>query len=318
MIKPFLLALFVLIMSATSVLGQQKKTYVVKPGDTLYGISKTLSVSIAEIKNWNNLSSNSLSVGQELTYFEEAQQTPPPASSDEPLVTSAPVASNTFYTVKSGDNLYTIARIHNMTLAELKNLNNLTSDNIQVGQRLSVKEITVAPSVTEFSEDSSPQGVFTRYTVKRNETLSSILARFSMQQYELQALNPAIDLDRLDRGQTITILLPPSRTFPNPYLAKANLQDLGSLEVLTYSEDEFGKVTTSGELYNPERLTAAHSNIALGSLVYIERDNSEQGIYILINDRITTPGLKLSSKAFRMLGLSAEQPGSVAMYTNRQ
>ena len=43
------------------------KVYVVKPGDTLYSISKRYSVSIGDLKRWNYMYSNTISVGQKLT-----------------------------------------------------------------------------------------------------------------------------------------------------------------------------------------------------------------------------------------------------------
>ena len=45
-----------------------------------------------------------------------------------------------FYTVKSGDNLIRIAEAHDMSVNELKNSNDLNSDFIRVGQRLTVKK----------------------------------------------------------------------------------------------------------------------------------------------------------------------------------
>jgi|FLOH01.1.fsa_nt_gi flagellum-specific peptidoglycan hydrolase FlgJ len=43
-----------------------KSTYTVKKGETLYAISKKLGVTVEELKKWNNLDSNALSIGQEL------------------------------------------------------------------------------------------------------------------------------------------------------------------------------------------------------------------------------------------------------------
>jgi membrane-bound lytic murein transglycosylase D len=43
------------------------RTYIVKPGDTVYKISKALNVTAEEIKKWNNLADYNLKIGQELT-----------------------------------------------------------------------------------------------------------------------------------------------------------------------------------------------------------------------------------------------------------
>jgi LysM repeat protein len=203
-----------------------------------------------------------------------------------------------------------------MTIDQLKELNNLSSNNLRIGQRLAVKSVNIAPVVSEFSNESSPQGKFALYTLKNSDNLNSVLDRFEMTQPELKALNPQIDVTNLKLAKNITVLLPPSKSFANPYLEKADLQDLGSVSVMVYSDSDKGNATTNGELYNPDNLTAAHSNISIGSIIFVENPENGKGIYVRINDRITNSGLKLSHTAFRILGLVPNQPQSVSIYTD--
>ena len=124
-----------------SVFAQQKHTHTVKAGETLYSISKTLKVSVAELKSWNKLVSNDLAVGQQLTYFVDGNDVQPPNGElpDEPVKSLIEISTpqeNVYYTVKSGDNLTFIARRHNMSISELKELNNLETFFILV---LSIK-----------------------------------------------------------------------------------------------------------------------------------------------------------------------------------
>ena len=46
---------------------KQNRTHTVQKGDTLYSISKTYSVSVDDIKRWNYIYSDTISVGQKLT-----------------------------------------------------------------------------------------------------------------------------------------------------------------------------------------------------------------------------------------------------------
>ena len=94
-----------------------KIEYIVKSGDSLYKIANQYGVSVNEIKNYNNLNSNLLSIGQSLLI---------------------PTASNITYIVKSGDNLYSIANNFNTTVDEIKRKNNLSSNLLSVGQILLV------------------------------------------------------------------------------------------------------------------------------------------------------------------------------------
>jgi len=298
---------------------QEKKTYTVQQGDTFYSISKSLDVTVAELKEWNDINSNSLSIGQELIYFVVSDSAEPIEVDGEDantLISSEETSPNTYYLVKSGDTLYKIARENDMTIQQLRDLNNLSGDNLRIGQRLAVKSVSIAPVVSEFSEESSPQGKFVLYTLTDSDNLESILDRFEMTRSELKALNPQIDIEDLRLAKNITVLLPPSRNFDNPYLEKANLQDLGSVSALVYSDNEVGNATTNGELYNPEKLTAAHSNISIGSVIFVENPETGKGIYVRINDRITNSGLKLSHSAYRILGITTENQQSVSIYTD--
>ena len=299
---------------------QTKQTYLVKAGDTFFSISQELDVTVTELKEWNNIDSNTLEIGQELIYYipqavDSLAPTVTPVDTTS-LITIKPNSTNTFYLVKSGDSLYKIALDNDMTIAELKAINNLTSDNLRIGQRLAIKSESIAPVVSEFSSESTPQGRFVLYTLESGDDLAFILDKFEMTKEELKALNPEINLDNLSLAKNITVLLPPSRDYPNPYLDKANLQDLGTVSVSTYPNTTDIITTTNGELYNPEELTAAHSNISLGTIIYIENALSGRGIYVRINDRITEEGLKLSATAYRILGFDSLESPRALIYTD--
>jgi rare lipoprotein A len=72
--------------------------------------------------------------------------------------------------------------------------------------------------------------------------------------------------------------------------------------------------TTSGELYNPEQLTAAHPNMALGAVVFVENQQNKRGVYVKINDRFSGDGIKLSKKAYQLLDFNGSGPSIVSIY----
>ena len=84
-------------------------TYVVSKGDTLYGIAKKLDTTVDELKKLNNITNNMLSIGQVLKI--------PTKTVD--------VGDTDIYQVKSGDTLYSIAKKYNISVNELKGLNDL-------------------------------------------------------------------------------------------------------------------------------------------------------------------------------------------------
>jgi LysM repeat protein len=284
--------------------------YVVKAGETLYSISKRLNVEIEELRDWNELSDNALSIGQVLRYIPREWSTLTRETQNQAIETGASIIRSTevetteFYIVKSGDNLIRIAGAHDMSVVELKTLNGLESDFIRVGQRLTVKKVvdSVAPVAVNFEQGSAPQGAFLIYTVPPKLPLDSLLTTFQMSKKELAYLNPDVNIDRLDPGQKITILAPPTRSYANPYTKSASIIDVGQVAISVYEESDKANPTTTGELYNPEELTAAHATIRLGQVVYVENPVNGRGIYVRINDRTTQNVLQLSKQAYELLG----------------
>ncbi len=303
--------------------------HTVQAGETLFSISRRYNVSIAEIQQWNELDGTNIPLGTELTIFREESDTlsspggnlPPPSPEPEEResIVRQPDSSamNTYYTVRSGDSLYRIAIQHGLTVDELKQLNNLETDMLRVGQRLTVpSDRSSAPSVAEGDDSSTPQGKFTQYRVESGENGPDLLDKFNMSESELYALNPGLSMNQISAGQRVTVLLPPTRTYQNPYRTGSDLEDLGSVSVFRYSDNDVASPTTSGELYNPDQLTAAHPNIALGKVIFIENPANRRGIFVKINDRHSQDGLKLSSAAYDMLNYSSVEQARVTLFVD--
>ena len=132
--------------------------YTVKSGDSLWSISKKFGITVDELKSANNLSSNLLSVGQNLIIpGKEAQ-----ATGDE-------------YVVKKGDTLYSIARKYNTSVDNLKSINNITTDSLAIGQ------IIKLPSTSSTASDT--------YIVKKGDSLYSIARTYNTSVDKLKEIN---------------------------------------------------------------------------------------------------------------------------------
>lgn len=93
--------------------------YKVQSGDNLYDLAKKFGTSVSELKDLNNLKSDSLSINQELKV---------------PAVN----IGETTYTVKSGDSLYSVAKKFNTNVDSLKKKNGLGSTMLSIGQVLKI------------------------------------------------------------------------------------------------------------------------------------------------------------------------------------
>ena len=153
----------------------ERITYKVKSGDTLGKIAQNYRCTVAQIKRWNNLSSNNIRIGQRLVLYRGGKSSGSSASSSSSSSNSSSAATSgaSTYTVKSGDTLSGIAARHGVTLANLKAWNGLTSNNIKVGQKLKVKA-----SGSSAQSSSAGNGEYTTYTVKSGDSFYSIAQKY--------------------------------------------------------------------------------------------------------------------------------------------
>ncbi|WP_164682396.1 LysM peptidoglycan-binding domain-containing protein [Cyclonatronum proteinivorum] len=304
-----------------------RQIHTVGQGQTMFSISREYGVTVRELLEWNNLSSPDLRIGQRL-FLEPPSESPasaqpdsevqsPPAGERLSLEREAP--RYTYHTVRAGETLSGIARQHNISLTELRNLNSIRSDLISIGQQLVVGREVSAPRVTGLGVESTAQGRFFTHTVQRNESLASLLETHQMDEKDFQALNPGLTGRDMRTGLELVLLAPPTVSHANPYRVRnagaANNGNRDTMPATVYSSNMRGMVTTSGELYNPSQLTAAHPSLPLGSVVHLHNPDKNLGIFVLINDRTTDSRIRLSDAAFRALRLSESESPRVLIDT---
>ena len=148
-------------------------TYIVVKGDTLYSIAKKLDTTVEELKKLNNLNNNMLTIGQMLKV----------------PVKIVDVGDTDIYQVKEGDTLYSIANKYNISVNELKAINELDSDILSIGQILNVP---------------SGLSLVNTYIVTKGDTLYSVAKKFDTTVNEIKKLNN-LDNNMLSVGQKLLI-----------------------------------------------------------------------------------------------------------------
>ncbi|MGB6406234.1 MAG: LysM peptidoglycan-binding domain-containing protein [Planococcus donghaensis] len=167
----------------------EASTYTVKSGDTLWKIASSNNISVNQLLSWNNLSSNSIYPNQTIKVSAAATTVATPA---KPAVSSTPVTSANTYTVKSGDTLSNIARLHSTSVSSIQQLNKLSGSNIFPGQKLTVsgKAVTATPTTTVKVPTAAPTVSNTStYRVVSGDTLTNIAKRHNTSVSQLMSLN---------------------------------------------------------------------------------------------------------------------------------
>ena len=119
-------------------------THIIKTGDTLYDLSKQYNTTIEKIQNANGLKNHLIYPGQKLVIPETQQvkkQTSPPSQTEHK---NPDQTVKVIYTVRQGDCLFLIARRYGTSIQAIRSANNITSDLVQIGQKLIIP--TPSPS----------------------------------------------------------------------------------------------------------------------------------------------------------------------------
>lgn len=206
----------------TSSSAVKAQVHVVKRGETLTRIAEQYDTDVATLKRLNRMKSGELLVGQKLKLpsaassssaeVTESRPRPPVVDQPEPVVESRAAASaTTVHTVTRGETLLRIAEKYDTTLAELRSLNNLKRDQVNVGQKLKVPsgKAASAPVSSKSVPDSSKapsRGKLEVYQVQRGDTLGKIAARYAVSMETIKFANQMHN-NQVQVGQKLKIPL---------------------------------------------------------------------------------------------------------------
>lgn len=156
------------LLPAAGALAQEWQTHRVVRGENLTLIANRYDVTVQELRDWNDLRSDGLAIGQRLRI---------------------PVKGLEWYVVQPGDNLSTIADRFETTVEFLRSLNELTGSTLYPGQKLRLLPAPVDEAV---------------HVVKRGDNLSGIADRHGVSIAHLRRIND-LDGDRIFPGQKLRL-----------------------------------------------------------------------------------------------------------------
>lgn len=187
-----------------------KKYYVhtIESGNTLWGISRTYSVSVNDIKAANPSLGNTLQIGKEVLV--------PMAAVDQKEAKNPPVmeGDNLIHTVARGETLYGIAQRYKLAISDITEANpSAASGALQIGQKLKIpsKEVAgnpdaIKPAIEpDTPVDNGNDLKFIKHTVKAGETLYGIAKQYKTSVDTLTALNKVVISQGMKVGDVLVI-----------------------------------------------------------------------------------------------------------------
>ncbi|NLZ95913.1 MAG: transglycosylase SLT domain-containing protein [Bacteroidales bacterium] len=164
--------------------------YRVKRGDTLGAIARRNRTTVGQLQRMNGTSSTRLSIGQRLV----VSQTVKPVQVKEEFASSGEL-KNTYYRIRSGDTLGSLARRYGTTVSQLKQMNSMKSTRLSIGKSLVVKQERVEPKPEP--EDNKKEVVKTRKVYPKVNTSPMLKSENIIEEY-INRVNEENDKDLYD------------------------------------------------------------------------------------------------------------------------
>lgn len=245
----------------------------VKPSETLFSISRQYNVKVDDLKRWNNLTGNLISVGQQLIIKSISSETPVLAENNQ-----MSTKDRKLHIVEQSQTLYSIAGIYGVSSDQLKNWNHLESNTLEIGQVL-----VVSASNSQLE--------------KENISNSSMLpaAEKIDKKEEIDKVPLAIKTNEVDFTEAKTTDVnssPDDRIIEKPV---EKIVQKGFAEVIENTSET-------------KKYLALHREAPTGTIMQVRNEMNSQSVFVRIVGKIPPTGdnskviLKISQKAYDRLG----------------
>jgi LysM repeat protein len=260
----------------------------VKAGETLYSIARQYQLSVSDLKSWNDLKSANLEIGQVInlgnTTIIEANKKPDTkinvqSEPDKNSEVNSDLA-NTTHKVQSGETLYSISRKYSISIQDLKALNVLNGNSVDIGQVLILKS-----------------GVLSN---NKNDNETTIIEDDTYVSPVVEVL-PAVEEKKLIKEPKMEEALPKPQRYGNS--DKRVINENGFDQVI---EEGFGmKIENSPDT---QKYLALHRTLPIGKIIQIKNQMNNQTIFVRVIGKLPDVGantnvlVRLSEQAFSRLG----------------
>lgn len=315
---------------------KSKITHQVEAGETIYGISKKYQVTQDEIKNWNNLSSNEIAIGQELVVGYKTDTSKDKVEDNGGQMMD--VAVQRFHIAKKGETYADVADDYNLYLPDLENWNNFEEPFVGgevikiVPPSMNSEPVKKGSADTQVKKSDSIQKGNV-HIVQSGETIYSLSDAYQVDMEDLRKWNE-LDNYQLSVGQKLYVKNPDAFEVDDKYkdsvkeekqqepvvdivkvADKAPVQDTKAY--FTVEEEDIPKIEKVVEKGvaeviegsdNTEKYLALHRTAKIGTIMQVRNDLNDQIVFVRVLGKLPNTGvdqkviIRISKKAFQKLG----------------
>lgn len=282
--------------SATASSGTTK-LHTVEPKETLYSISKRYNITVDELKQWNNIQGNAISPGDRIKVSSTTKAaatlsnnnaanhpvTPKPGTpanssampAQQPMQNSLDFSGKIVHTVEEQETLYSIARMYDTNVAQLKEWNHLATEGLGIGQKLIV-------GITKGLSKNTQERVVRTSTEEEKPK----------------------DHGYNNNPMTIAQVGDPSQDE-----LEANNVERASVRKIS----EMGMAMSIDDSLNTKKYLALHRTAPIGTIMQVHNEMNNLSVFVRVVGKLPPTGtndkvlIKLSRKAYEKLGAYSEK-----------
>jgi LysM repeat protein len=254
--------------------------HVVTAKETMFSISKAYNVTVDEIKQWNNLPDNNLSIGQEILIKRRNTAT---ASTAVPNTSSAQQNTKGIHVVGAKETLYSLARQYNLTVDQIREWNKLESNELRIGQSLIVANPSTQTAVVATTVVAQEPVKNTTTVEKNNETNQT-----TSTQTQPQVSNP-------QPVKTEPVVTQPPVIITESVKNADEISEAGLAELIEGTEGN-------------RKYLALHRTAPVGSILKVKNEMNNREVFVRVTGKLPDTALteklviKVSRSAYDRLG----------------
>jgi len=291
--------------------GNQKQ-HVVKSGESLSKIAKLYKVPVKDLESWNGITNKDLKAGQSIIVSESLQETAvKPEVKSTKIINEAEPESAGVHVVGKGETLSAIARKVGITVAELKKLNGLKNNQVNLGQELKLPAgMEDGPKVVKKNEKSEVVKVVKEPTPKTEP----------QKQQPEEKVEVVIQKPAVQEKPMPVVAAPPASEIPlkEPEKASNGIREVNNTLGYTRVVETGFAEAIEGDV-NSKKHLCLNKSAPIGSILQVRNEVNGQSVFVKVIGKLPEIGsnekliIRISRQAYdKLLAVGKRFPVEVS------